>query len=228
MVRTVIAALVLAVAVAHGGGPSETWKTYRSDAFGWELSYPSDVELKVWFDGRSGELRDATTGDVLAEIEVWPGDLCPREKPGTTAKAIGIEHVVGVTQTDGDDGSSSCGVPMAVRRLTSDHGVPLYELELSCVRERIVGRRSVHRRDGHKGPTFFADVSQSWRKRVLTVDPRGVDTRMAPVKRPADLGTLRRILATVATFPVADPNVVCIDDLRPAALLGTSASPSAR
>jgi hypothetical protein len=210
--RCLPVALVLLAATVQGAASLEGWTTYRSEEFGWELSYPPDIELKVWLGGRSGELRVAATGDELAELELWPGDLCPREKPGTTAKAIGMERVAAVTQADGDGSSSSCLTPIAIRRLASDHAVPLYELRLACASERTVRRRTVRRREGIKGPTFFADVSQSWRKRVLTVDPAGVDPRMGPSTKRADLDTLRRILATLATFPLPEPKVLCIED----------------
>jgi hypothetical protein len=65
-----------------------------------------------------------------------------------------------------------------------------------------MAHRTVRRREGQKGPTFFADVSQVWRKRVLTVDPVGVDPRMAPATRPPDLTAIRHVLATLATFAV--------------------------
>jgi hypothetical protein len=147
---------------------------------------------------------------------------------GTTAEAIGMERVATVTQADGDDGSSSCGTPTTVRRFTSDRQVPLYEVMLPCRSERIADGRMIHRREGHKGPTFFADVSQSWRKRVLTADPVGVDPRMAAPTRPPDVAGIRDVLATLATFAVPDPKAVCIEDLRPGAITGTLAVPPVR
>jgi hypothetical protein len=48
------------------------------------------MELKVYFGGQSAELRDATSGAALAELELWPPDLCPRDRLGTTAEAIGM------------------------------------------------------------------------------------------------------------------------------------------
>jgi hypothetical protein len=50
----------------------------------------ADMELKVYFGGQSAELRDATSGAALAELELWPPDLCPRDRLGTTAEAIGM------------------------------------------------------------------------------------------------------------------------------------------
>jgi hypothetical protein len=228
MTRTLVVTFVLVATAAFAGGAPEGWNTYRSEEFGWELSYPPDMGLKVYFGGRSAELRDVPNGAALAEIELWPADLCPRERPGTTAEAIGMERVATVTQADGDDGSSSCGTPMTARRFASDRNVPLYEVRLTCSSERIVGRRTVRRREGRKGPTFFADVSQSWRKRILTVDPIGVDPRMAAAARPSDVATIRGILATLATFAVPDPNALCIEDLRPGAVAGTLAVPRSR
>jgi hypothetical protein len=228
LIRTLVVALAVVATAVHAGSTPEGWKTYRSEQFGWELSYPSDMELEVYFGGQSAELRDATNGAALAEFELWPPDSCPRERPGTTAEAIGMERVAMVTQADGDDGSSSCGTPITVRRFPSDRNVALWEVRLTCSSERIVDRRTVRRREGHKGPTFFADVSQSWRKRVLTVDPVGVDPRMAAARRPPDIAAIRDILATLATFAVPDPNALCIEDLRPGVGAGTRAVPPSR
>ena len=219
--------LALLATAVHAGGVPAGWKTYRSEQFGWELAYPPAMELKTYLGGASADLRDAITGSVLAELELWPSDLCPRERPGTTAEAIGTERVAAVTQADGDDGSSSCGSPITVRRWVSDRGVPLYEVGLTCRSERIVGRRTIHRREGRKDPTFFADVSQAWRKRVLLVDPVGVDPRMTAGAHPPDVVPIRSVLETLSTFTVPDPKVVCIEDLAPGATAGTlRASPS--
>jgi hypothetical protein len=132
-----------------------------------------------------------------------------------TAEAIGIERVSAVTQADGDDGSSSCGAPIARRRFASDGGVPLWEVTLTCAGEHRVHRRFVRLHEGRKGPTFFADISQPWRKRVLTIDPTGVDPRMSPTATHPDVATIRAVLATLRTFAVPDPHVVCIDDVGP-------------
>jgi hypothetical protein len=219
--------VLLAMVIPTGGVPRGR-KTYRSEQFGWEISYPPEMELKAYLGGASAEPRHAMTGAAVAEIELWPSHLCPRERPGTTAEAIGTERVATVTQADGDDGSSSCGSPMTVRRLVSQRDVPLYEVGLTCRSERLVGHRTVRRHEGRKYPTFFADVSQSWRKRVLTVDPVGVDPRMAAATHPPDVAAIRNVLATVATFAVPDPNVVCIEDLRPGAISGTLVGPPSR
>jgi hypothetical protein len=226
--RILAVTLALLATAVHAGGVPGGWKTYRSEQFGWELAYPPAMELKAYLGGASADLRDAITGSVLAELELWPSDLCPRERPGTTAEAIGTERVAAVTQADGDDGSSSCGSPITVRRSASDRGVPLYEVGLTCRSERIVGRRTVHRREGLKDPTFFADVSQAWRKRVLLVDPVGVDPRMTVGAHPPELASIRSVLATLATFPVPDPKVVCIEDLSPGAIAGTVTAPPSR
>jgi hypothetical protein len=228
MMRTIVAVLVLVAASVRAGRTPAGWKAHRSEQFGWELSYPPEMELKVYFGGQSGELRDATNGTALAELELWPPDLCPRERPGTTAEAIGLVRVATVTQADGDDGSSSCGPPTTVRRFASDHDVALYEVRLTCTSERITAHGTVRRREGRKGPTFFADVSQPWRKRILTVDPVGVDPRMAPPSRPPDVAAIRSVLATLATFPVPDPNVVCIEDLGAGAVAGGRTVPPSR
>ena len=219
--RILAVTLALLATAVHAGGVPGGWKTYRSEQFGWELAYPPAMELKAYLGGASADFRDAITGGVLAELELWPSDLCPRERPGTTAEAIGTERVAAVTQADGDDGSSSCGSPITVRRSVSDRGVPLYEVGLTCGSERIVGRRTVHRREGRKDPTFFADVSQAWRKRVLLVDPVGG-------AHPPELTSIRSVLETLATFPVPDPKVVCIEDLSPGAIAGTVTAPPSR
>jgi hypothetical protein len=212
--RATVIALVLASAAGAAGVP-DGWTTYRSDRFGWELSYPASVVLTPYFGGQSGDLSVAASGAALAAIEVWPGDLCPRERSGMTAEALGVERVSAVTQADGDDGSSSCGAPVALRRFSSDAGVRLYEATLTCTAERRVHRRIVRTREGRKGPTFFADISQPWRRRVLTIDPSGLDPRMGSAATRADPTTLRAVLATLRTFAVPDPHVVCIDDVGP-------------
>jgi len=225
MTRTLVVGFALVATTVHAGSTSDGWATYRSAQFGWELSYPPQMELQTYFGGSSAELRNAATGAALAELELWPSGLCPRERVGTTAEVLGLQRVEAVTQADGDDGSSSCGTPMTVRRFASDHDVPLYEIQLTCGSERITGGRTVRRREGRKGPTFFADVSQPWRKRVLTVDPIGVDPRPAAAKRPADVAAIRAVLATLATFVVPDPKAVCIEDLGPGGITGTHAGP---
>jgi hypothetical protein len=223
---TAIAALTIATTTTPAASPAD-WKTYRSERFGYELSYPPDMKLKVYFGGVSGELRTAAGAELL-ELDVWPGDLCPREAPGTTAKALGLERAEMITQADGDGSSSACGRPITMRESVSSHGVRLFELELSCRAEHTEGRRVVRERLGKKGPTFFADVSQPWRSRVLMVDPVGVDPRMGPRRPAAGAELVRQILETLTTFPLPDPHVVCIDDFgsQPAGVLAVPTSPA--
>ena len=207
------AIILLAVAATAGAsGPPPGWTTYRSAEVGYELSYPADLALEVYFGGQSGELRDAATGERLVDLELWPPDLCPRERPGTVAPRLGIERATTVTQADGDDGSSSCGRPITVREWRSG-GTRLYELRLTCRGEHRTRRRVVHEELGTKGPTFFADVSQPWRTRVLMVDPVGADPRLGPVRRRIAPAVVRRIVGTITAVPLPDPAVVCIDDL---------------
>jgi hypothetical protein len=220
--------LALLASIAAAADTPPGWETYRSARFGWALSHPSPVELVPYFAGQSGELRDRATGRALAQLEVWPSDECPRERPGTTAESVGRERVAMVTQADGCDGSSSCGAPMTVRRFASEHGVPLHEVRLTCRSERFESGRRIRDRQGRKGPTFFADISQPWRRRVLTVDPVGVDPRMSLAASPADIDAVRRIVATLRTVPVPDPKAVCIDDLQAGPTSGFGTTPSSK
>jgi hypothetical protein len=216
MARRTVATLAVVLALAARASAAD-WKTYRSERFGYELSYPPEMELKAYFGGASGDLETAA-GDTVLRLELWPGDLCPREAPGTTAKGLGLERAATVTQADGADTSSSCEKPVAARESVSAHGVRLWELALACHEEHAEGRRTVRERVGTKGPTFFADVSQPWRTRVLSLDPGGNDPRFSAVRPAVDEKLVREIVATVATFPLPDPHVVCIGDLgRPAA-----------
>jgi len=217
-----LVALVLATfpLSALGGEAPSDWATYRSEIGGYELGYPPSMTLKPFLDGRSAELADAATGERLVDIDLWPTDLCPREKRKITAKDLGIERASEVTQADGDDGSSVCGKPVRAQASVSDHGVPWWELTLTCVGERFPENHAGHRArkpvrtsDGKKGPTFFADVSQPWRTRVLMIDPGGVDPRTArPGERTVAPEIVRAILATLRTIPLPDPHVVCIED----------------
>jgi hypothetical protein len=197
------------------------WRTYRSEKFGYEFSYPPDLELKVYFEGSSAEIRDAKTGNPLVELEVWPAAECPRQAPEVSARAIGFERVTSVTQADGPEGSSWCGEPLTVREHSSASGLAIYEIELTCKSERIPdsddGSDAATPQvttDGTKGPTYFADISQSWRKRILSADPVGIDPRTPPPKQKSDPAIARKILDTLETFPIQKPNGLCIDELQ--------------
>jgi hypothetical protein len=132
------------------------------------------------------------------QLEVWPPSECPRQPADAIATEVGIDRAKTVTQTDGPDGSSYCGDPVTVRESVSPKGVRIYEMELTCVRESFPGSHDdtdeaeaeappveaqpVITAEGKKGPTFFADISPSWKTRVLLADPVGVDPRMQPTK----------------------------------------------
>ena len=192
-----------------------SWTTYRSEKFGYRLSYPPELTLHAYFDGVSADLRDTRTGTTVAELEVWPPDECPKQRGRVTPRALAVERATAVTQADGADGSSSCGEPVTVREHTSTHGAALFELDLTCTSERIdESGKTVYHAEGRKGPTFIADISPAWRTRVLTIDPVGVDPRL-PARSAADPALVRRIAETVATFSIDDPHTTCIEDLQP-------------
>ena len=205
-------------------------ETYRSEKFGYELSYPAELEYKAYFEGSSGDLRDRNSGSVLVYFEVWPPDECPRDTPDTNARSIGIERAKAITQADGPGGSSYCGDPMSVREYASLHGVPVYELELTCMSEtfpvpHVDGEEDepdmeetndapVVRHEGKKGPTYFMDISQPWRKRILLANPVGSNPLKPETKIRPDPAGLRKILETLKTFQVGRPEGICIEDLR--------------
>ncbi len=211
----------LAVLLASPVGAADGWRTYHSEKFGFQISYPAELRLDAYVDGASAELRDPATGNALLELEVWPPDECPRQPAGVTAREIGIERAETITQADGDDGSSSCGAPMKVRESEAASGAKIYELRLTCTSERFaetddgtaVGE-PVKSREGRKGPSYFVDISPSWKKRILSADPVGVDPRMRPVKQRLDPALVRRILETVRTVPTPKPDVICIEELQ--------------
>jgi hypothetical protein len=216
------------VCAAETGG--DGWKTYRNATFGYELSYPPDMEYTAYVDGASGALKDRRTGHRLVEFEVWPPGDCPRQPPAVSAREMGIERAKAVTQADGPAGSSDCGDPVTVRDYAARHGATLYELELTCVRETspeshddtddakpdadLSPTQPVITPEGTKGPTFFVDISPPWRTRILMVDPVGVDPRVPETTGKNDLAILRAILWKLQTFPIPKPAGVCIEDLR--------------
>lgn len=208
----------------------QDWKTYRSEKFGYEISFPASMEFRTHFEGASASLKDAKTGGALLEFEVWPPGECPRQKADTIARALGIDRAKAVTQTDGPDGSSFCGDPVTVREFASLYGAKIYELELTCIRETYPGShddseeseledskvetKPVITEAGKKGPTYFVDISTSWKKLILSADPVGADPRMGPIRDKFDPAILRKILGTIKTFSIQKPSVVCIEELR--------------
>jgi hypothetical protein len=222
--------MLLAGPAGAAGNADQDWKVYRSGKFGFEIACPADMEFKAYFEGSSASLKDAGTGDTLAEFEVWPPYECPRQPADTVARTLGIDRAKTVTQADGPDGSSYCGDPVTVREFKSLHGVKIYELELTCLSESYPGTHddsveagpentkgkteSIVTEEGKKGPTYFADISPSWKKMILLVDPVGADPRKAPVRKHLDPALFRKILGTLRTFSIEKPSGICIEELR--------------
>ena len=207
----------------------DEWRIYRNEKYGYELAYPPEMEYTEYVGGSSGDLKDAASGETLIRFEVWPPGECPRQPDGTAAKEIGIERAKTVTQADGPDSSFYCGDPLKMQEFVSSHGVEFFELELTCMREvfpvwndeealqagQSIEAQSEIKIEGKKGPTYFADISQPWRKRILLADPPGARRLSgATVKGPFDLAILPEILNTLRKFPIAKPPGICIEDLR--------------
>ncbi|MHB8908520.1 MAG: hypothetical protein ACYDAA_06530 [Syntrophales bacterium] len=225
-----LCSMLLAGLAGAAESTEQDWKTYRSEKFGFEIAYPAGMEFKAYVDGASASLKDAGTGRPLAEFEVWPSGECPRQPPDTNVRTLGIDRAKTVTQTDGPDGSSFCGDPVTVRESASLYGAKIYELELTCMRETFPGSHDdtdeaepkdtmvetepIVTEEGKKGPTYFADISPSWKKVILSADPVGVDPRIGPTRELFDPAVLRRILGTLKTFPIRKPSAICIEELQ--------------
>jgi hypothetical protein len=225
-----LCSILIAGPVIAAKNVEQDWITYRSDKFGFEFAYPADMEFKASFDGTSASLGEVKTGVTLVWFEVWPPSECPRQPADAIARTLGIERAKIMTQADGPDGSSFCKDPVMVRESESLYGAKIYELELTCMRETYPGSHDdtdecetdestvemerVVTEEGKKGPTYLVDISPSLNKRILLVDPVGVDPRMSSSRDQFNPAVPRKILATMETFPIQKPPIICIEELQ--------------
>jgi hypothetical protein len=222
---------ILPIQIGNAGEkPQRDWKTYRSEKFGYELSYPPEMAFIPYFDGSSGDLKTISTGKAVANFEVWPPDECLLQPEGMDAKEIGVKRAKDITQADGHGSSSYCGDPLTIREVSSLHGVKIFELELTCMSETYPDagddemdleedpidsdEAPIVTCEGKKGPAFFVDISQSWIERILMVDPVGNNPLIHKDNDRIDMSIIRTILSRLKAFPTPKPAGICIEDLQ--------------